>query len=241
MASDSQLWSVEMKVIYGKEVPTEPHELVDPSTTALVIIDYQNDCCTEEGTAHQAGADLSMYKTTIPQTARFAALCRQMGVPVIHVAMCTLPEGKSDSASWIRLRMRANKNYDPNNEGVWNFMLQGTWGAEFVEALKPQPGDQVVTKFRSSAVINTNLDLILRSNGIRNVLVAGCTTEGCVESTVRDLGFYDYFPVVLSDCVGTDSRELHEASMLVMSAYRADVMTSSQVASIWEERRRNVG
>jgi nicotinamidase-related amidase len=225
-----------MKIIYGKEVPTEAHELVDPSKTALVIIDYQNDCCSEGGTGHKAGADLSMYKATIPRTAEFASLCRRIRVPVINVRMCTLGDGKSDSPSWMRLRMRANKNFDPQNEGIWNFTLEGSWGAEFVEAVKPQLGDYLVTKFRSSAVINTNLDLILRSNGIWNVLVAGCTTEGCVESTVRDLGFYDYFPVLLSDCVGSDCPDLHEASMRVMSAYRCDVMSSSQVASIWKER-----
>jgi nicotinamidase-related amidase len=225
-----------MKIIYGKEVPTEAHELLDPSKTALVIIDYQNDCCSEGGTGHKAGADLTMYKTTIPRTAEFANLCRRVALPVVNVGMCTLRDGKSDSPSWMRLRMRANKNFDPNNEGIWNFTLEGTWGAEFVEAVAPQVGDYVVTKFRSSALINTNLDLILRSNGIRNVLVAGCTTEGCVESTVRDLGFYDYFPIVLSDCVGSDCPDLHKASMRVMSAYRSDVMDSSQIASIWKER-----
>jgi nicotinamidase-related amidase len=224
-----------MITIYGKEVPTELHELVDPSDTALVIIDYQNDCCSEGGTGDQAGADLSMYKTTIPKTAQFAVLCRRVGLPIINVAMNTLRDGKSDSPSWMRLRMRANKNFDPNNKGIWNFTVEGTWGAEFVDAVRPQPGDYVVTKFRSSAVINTNLDLILRSNAIRNVLVAGCTTEGCVESTIRDLGFYDYFPVLLSDCVGSDCPDLHEASIRVMSAYRCDVMLSTQVASIWKE------
>jgi nicotinamidase-related amidase len=225
-----------MKIIYGKEVPTEDHELVVPAQTALVIIDYQNDCCSEGGTGHKVGADLSMYKTTIPRTAEFACLSRRVGIPVINVRMCTLPDGKSDSPSWIRLRMRATRNFDARNEGVWEFTQEGTWGAEFVDAVKPQPGDYIVTKFRSSAVINTNLDLILRSNGIRNALVAGCTTEGCVESTVRDLVFYDYFPVLLSDCVGSDCRDLHEASMHVMSAYRCDVMSSLQVASIWKER-----
>jgi nicotinamidase-related amidase len=225
-----------MKTIYGKDVPTEDHELVVPAQTALVIIDYQNDCCSVGGTGHKVGADISMYETTIPRTAEFAGLCRRIGIPIINVQMCTLPDGKSDSPSWMRLRMRAKKNFDARNHGLWDFTLKDSWGAEFVEAVKPQPGDYVVTKFRSSAMINTNLDLILRSNGIRNVLVAGCTTEGCVESTVRDLGFYDYFPVLLSDCVGSDCRDLHEASMRVMSAYRTDVMASAQVVSIWKER-----
>jgi nicotinamidase-related amidase len=219
--------------VFGKEVPTEPEELVDPTSTALLVIDAQNDCCAVGGSAHAAGADLSMYEEIIPRIADFAHLCREVGVPVINVGIYSLPDGKSDSPAWIRLRMRANKNYNPDNDGIWNFMVEGTWGAEFVRELQPQPGDFVVKKYRSSAFHNTNLDLILRSNGIKTVLVSGCTTEGCVESTVRDLCFYDYFGVVLSDCVGSDVRELHDASMLVMSAYRADVLTSADVGAAW--------
>jgi nicotinamidase-related amidase len=207
--------------------------LVGTQSTALVIIDMQNDCCSEGGTAHQAGADLSMYETTIPRIASFANVCREVGVPVINVGIYSLPDGRSDSPAWIRMRMRANKNYDQDNEGLWNFMVEGTWGAEFIPELQPNPTDYVVRKFRSSAFHNTNLDLILRSNAISTVLVSGCTTEGCVESTVRDLRFYDYFGVVLADCVASDVRELHEASMLVMSAYRADVCTASEVADAW--------
>ena len=222
-----------MITVYGKEVPTELAELVDPRSTAFVIIDMQNDCCSVGGTGHRAGADLSMYAEVIPRIAEFAALCRRAGVPVINVRILTLPEGRSDSPAWIRLRLRANKNYNPENEGAWAFTLEGTWGAEFVPGLQPEPVDYVVTKFRSSAFTNTSLDLILRSNGIKTVLVSGSTTEGCVESTVRDLCFYDYFGVVLSDCVGSDVRELHEASMLVMGAYRADIATSAEVAEIW--------
>ena len=181
-----------------------------------------------------------MYEATIPPIAAFAKRCREIGVPVINVRILTLPEGKSDSAAWLRLRLRANKSYSPENEGAWSFTVEGTWGAEFVKELEPKQGDFLVTKFRSSAFHNTDLDLLLRSNGIKTVLVAGCTTEGCVESTVRDLCFYDYFGVVLSDCVGSDVTELHEASMLVMGAYRADIATSNEVLLAWEGAARRV-
>src|SRR5579864_8012972 len=160
-----------MIVVHGKEVPTQLRELVDPACTALVVIDMQNDCCAEGGSAHQAGADLSMYREMIPRIVEFAQLCRRTGVPVINVRVCTLPDGQSDSPAWIRLRLRASKNYNPTNTGIWNFTLEGSWGAEFIPELTPQPRDLVVTKFRSSAFRNTNLDLILRSNGIGNVLV----------------------------------------------------------------------
>jgi len=224
-----------MITIHGKDVPTELPELVDPQSTALLIIDMQNDCCAEGGSGHRAGADMSMYRDVVPRIARFAEACRTVSVPVIHARILTLPDGASDSPAWIRLRLRANANYDPSNEGAWDFALEETWGAEFVPELQPQAGESVVTKFRSSAFRETNLDLLLRSNAIKSVMVAGCTTEGCVESTVRDVCFYDYFGIVLSDCVGSDVRELHEASMLVMGAYRADVATSADVVDAWRD------
>ncbi len=222
-----------MITIHGKDVPTELRELVDPAKSALVIIDMQNDCCAEGGSGHLAGGDMSMYGDVIPKIAGFAEACRLAEVPVIHVRILTLPDGASDSPAWIRLRLRANANFDPTNDGAWDFTVEGTWGAEFVAELQPQAGEPVVTKFRSSAFRETNLDLLLRSNGIESVIVAGCTTEGCVESTVRDLCFYDYFGIVLSDCVGSDVRELHDASMLVMGAYRADMATSAEVIEAW--------
>ena len=222
-----------MLVVHGKEIPTELAELVDPTATALAIVDMQNDCCAVGGSADLAGADLSMYRDITPRIAALADACRRAGVPVIHVRIHTLPDGRSDSPAWIRFRIRANKNYDPSNEGIWNFTLEGTWGAGFIDELQPQPGDLVVTKFRSSAFANTNLDLLLRSNGIRTLMVAGCTTEGCVESTVRDACFYDYFPLVVRDCVGSDVPALHDASMLVMSAYRADVADSAEIVAAW--------
>jgi nicotinamidase-related amidase len=222
-----------MLVVHGKEIPTELAELVDPTATALAIVDMQNDCCAVGGSADLAGADLSMYRDITPRIGALADACRRAGVPVIHVRIHTLPDGKSDSPAWIRFRIRANKNYDASNEGIWHFTLEGSWGAEFIDELQPQPGDLVVTKFRSSAFANTNLDLLLRSNGVRTLMVAGCTTEGCVESTVRDACFYDYFPVVVSDCVGSDVPALHEASMLVMGAYRADVADSAEIMAAW--------
>jgi len=222
-----------MLVVHGKEIPTELAELVDPTATALAIVDMQNDCCAVGGSADLAGADLSMYGAITPRIVALADACRRAGVPVIHVRILTLPDGRSDSPAWIRFRMRANKSYDPSNEGLWHFTLEGSWGAEFIAELQPQPGDLVVTKFRSSAFASTNLDLLLRSNGVRTLMVAGCTTEGCVESTVRDACFYDYFPLVVRDCVGSDVPALHEASMLVMSAYRADVADSAEIMAAW--------
>lgn len=223
-----------MLTVFGKQVPANLSELVNPASTALVIIDMQNDCCAEGGSAAKAGADISMYRVVIPRIVAFAQTCRAIRIPVINVRILTLRDGLSDSPAWLRLRVRANQNYGALNEGPWMFAVEQTWGAEFVPSLRPKQGDLTVTKYRSSAFHQTNLDLILRSNGVSTIIVCGCTTEGCVESTVRDATFYDYFPVVLEDCVGSDDRSLHDASLRVMKAYRADVCNSADVLQLWQ-------
>lgn len=214
--------------VYGKSVPTSIDEVVRPSRTALLIIDMQNDFCARGGSAAECGADLAMYDEMVPRIVQLADACRTRHIPVIHVRMLSLPNGASDSPSWIRMRMRATGNSDGSQSDVWTFAIEGTWGADFLPALQPESGDIVVSKFRSSAFYKTNLDLILRSNGVEALLVSGCTTEGCVESTVRDAGLYDYMPVVVADCVGSDVPDLHAASMLVMKSYRADVLDAGE-------------
>lgn len=173
-----------------------------------------------------------MYEAMIPRIVGLVDACRAQEIPVIHVKMVALPNGASDSVAWIRMRMRASGDPQGLRNGVWAFTVAGTWGAEFVPELTPAPEDIIIPKFRSSAFYETNLNLVLRSRGIKTVLVCGCTTEGCVESTVRDAGFHDYLAVVVSDCVGSDVPELHTASMFVMSAYRADVINAVDAARL---------
>jgi nicotinamidase-related amidase len=224
--------------ISGHRVPTELHEMVEPASTALLIIDMQNDWCSPGGSSARAGADMSMYPEIIPRIRTFAEACRRVGSPVVNVRMVALEDGKSDAPAWIRLRLRVNRNYDPDNEGAIDFVMRGSWGEEFLPELQPKPADHVVTKLRSSAFYATELELILRAHSIETVVVTGTTTEGCVESTVRDLSLRDYFPIVLTDCVASDARELHDASLLVMGAYRAELATSTEVLEIWDRKER---
>ena len=75
--------------------------------------------------------------------------------------------------------------------------------------------------------------MLLRSNGIKSVVVAGCTTEGCVESTARDALFNDYYVVIVEDCVASDDRAQHEASLLLMR-HRFDMASADEVLGIWQ-------
>lgn len=81
--------------------------------------------------------------------------------------------------------------------------------------------------------MGTNLDMLLGSNGIETVVVGGCTTEGCIESTARDAMFNDYYVVIPEDCVASDDRAQHEASMLLMR-HRFDMATGDEIMQVWK-------
>lgn len=220
--------------IDGKAVPTTLAELVEPACTALVVVDVQNDFCSEGGSVALAGGSLAGYRAALPRMRALLESARKARVPVVHVRMLSLPDGLTDSAGWLRIRMRSATSYgslDP--ESVWRYTQPGTWGADFVEGMEPIGSEPVVDKYRSSGFFGTNLDSILRSAGVSNVVVVGCTTEGCVDSTVRDAGFRDYIAVVPEDAVASDVAELHEAAITIMRAYRADVVTTDDVLSVW--------
>jgi nicotinamidase-related amidase len=76
--------------------------------------------------------------------------------------------------------------------------------------------------------------MLLRSNGIKTVVVGGCTTEGCVESTARDAMFNDYYVVIAEDCVGSDDKAQHEASILLMR-HRFDMAIGGEFGQVWQE------
>ena len=115
------------------------------------------------------------------------------------------------------------------------YTAEGSEGQAILDELASRPGDLVVKKYRSSGFWGTNLDMLLRSNGIKSIVVTGCTTEGCVESTARDALFNDYYVVLAEDCVASDDQAQHEASLLLMRN-RFDIAASEQILDIWADR-----
>ena len=216
--------------IEGKQVFTELSELVDPAHSALVVVDMQRDFCHPGGAFDRLGVDISMYPPVIPRIAGLLAGARGAGVQVIYIQMTVLPGRKSESPAQIRFNLRMHLA-EAGGEAV-GYTADGSVGQEILPELAPVDGDLVVKKYRSSAFWGTNLDLLLRSNEIKSLIVAGCTTEGCVESTARDALFNDYYVVVVSDCVASDDRAQHEASLLLMR-HRFDIATAEEVLGVW--------
>jgi nicotinamidase-related amidase len=215
--------------IEGRSIPTTINELIEKRHTALIVIDLQNDFCSKGGVYDHRGRDLSMCIQVAKATAMVMEVARKAGILIIYIQNTTLGNLKSDSATWLRFRMKMSGKLDYSENPL---TLEGSWGQEFVEEVKPSSDDVVVKKYRSSAFVGTELDLILRSNGIRTLVVTGVMTEGCVESTVRDATFYDYFVVLLKDCVGSPNPMFHEASLRYL-AERCDLITSDEVMKVW--------
>jgi nicotinamidase-related amidase len=221
-----------MITIGKKSVYTTLSELVDPRHTAVVVVDMQNDFCKPEGTLGQLGLPLTMYPAMIPSLASLLAGARSMHVPIIYIQMTSFPDRRTESPAQIRFNMRLHKTVHAATEPL-AYTLEGTTGQEIISELTPKPEDFIVQKYRSSAFWGTNLDMLLRSNRIETVIMTGCTTEGCVESTARDALFNDYYVVLPEDCVASDDPHQHEASLFLMR-HRFDVVPSHDILSSWQ-------
>lgn len=228
-----------MITIAGKTVYTDLQELVEPQHTALVVVDMQNDFCSPDGAFDRQGIDITMYPPMIGRLDALIESARAASVPVVYVQMIVLAGRASDSPAQIRFNMRMHERVLSENEPLL-YTVEGTPGAEIIADLYPQHGDLVVQKYRSSAFWGTNLDMLLRSNGIETVVVTGCTTEGCVESTARDAMFNDYYVVVPQDCVASDDRAQHDASLFLMR-HRFDVVCSADILRLWTQGLKEAG
>jgi nicotinamidase-related amidase len=219
--------------VNGKQVFTELAELVDPRHTALVVVDMQRDFCTPGGAFERLGIPISMYPSMIPRLVRLIDGARAAKALVVYVLMTVLPDRASESPAQIRFNMRMHLS-QADGEPL-RYTEDGSEGQKLIPELTVEDGDLVVKKYRSSAFWGTNLDMLLRSNGAQTVVVAGCTTEGCVESTARDAMFNDYYVVIADDCVASDDREQHDASMLLMRN-RFDIAGSEQILREWSKK-----
>jgi nicotinamidase-related amidase len=220
--------TIEDKVVY-----TTLAELVNRKHTAVIVVDMQNDFCKAGWTFDQLGIDISMYSSMLPRLSRLLTGARDNGVQVIYIQMTVLPNRMSESPAQIRFNMRLHLASHGATQPLL-YTIEDTPGQEIIAELAPEPGDLVVRKYRSSGFWGTNLDMLLRSNGIETVIVTGCTTEGCVESTARDAMFKDYYVVLPEDCVASDDPRQHEASLFLMR-HRFDVVSSDDILTIWKE------
>ena len=207
---------------------------LDSEATAFILIDMQNDFCAPEGAFARSGVDVSPAQRILPVQRRLVAGARQGGVPVIFlVSEYASPNNWYLSPTFVaQARRRWNGRHT-----TFPVCPRGTFGADFFAGLRPQPGDAVVWKHRPDGFIDTDLDTILRSRGIRSLVVAGMTTEVCVESTVRHAFCRDYTCFVPRDAVAAYDPEMHEHALRALDRFFAEVVDAAQVLEAWMRRR----
>jgi ureidoacrylate peracid hydrolase len=203
-------------------------EKADPKHAALIVVDVQNDFCHTDGHFARAGKDMSMVERMVPRLAKLIEAARNAGTLVIFTqdthSQATISETQREE--WFR----THAGFDPAGEP--HVCRKGGWGAEFF-TVSPQPGDIVVEKHRYSAFIDTDLDLVLRSHGIRSLLMTGVASSGCVESTARDGFMKNYYITFVDDCSATYSQQRHESATTAIAESFGVVHQSEEIMSTW--------
>jgi nicotinamidase-related amidase len=206
-----------------------------PATTALVLIEFQNDFTSEGGTLHGAVADSMAATGMLAHAADALAAARAAGVTVIHSPIqFAAGYGEITSHPYGILKGVVDTGS----------FVKGTWGADIVEDVAPIAGEIVLEGKRGlDAFGSTNLDFILRSKGIQTVVLAGFLTNCCVESTMRSAYEKGFEVITLTDAVGATSVAEHQNAitydypMFSKPTTVAEFVTSLSGASIADASR----
>jgi ureidoacrylate peracid hydrolase len=183
-------------------LPARPEALpVRISETALVVVDMQNAYASRGGYLDLAGFDVSGAAAAIANIRLAIDAAHAVGMQVIYFQNGWDPDyveaGGEGSPNWHKSNALKTMRARPELHG--RLLAKGTWDYALIDALQPQAGDIVIQKPRYSAFYNTNFDSTLRARGIRTLVFTGIATNVCVESTLRDGFFLEYFGVVLHD------------------------------------------
>jgi nicotinamidase-related amidase len=201
----------------------EPEDIrFDPETTALLVIDIQNtyleDKDTPEETARWQPFCRRMRETVIPNTARLIGECRARGVEVIFARIaCLTLDGRDRSLS--------------QKKPGFNYLLlpKDREDSQIVPELAPGDDDITIIKTTDSALTGTNLRLVLRNMGIRDVVVAGIFTDQCISSTVRSLADESFGVVVAEDCCAAATIDLHRHELEIINMIYCHVAALDEV------------
>lgn len=198
-------------------VPADPYPWPDTedgaaANSALIIIDMQLDFCDARGYIGQMGYDVAPLRAPIGPAQRALAAARQAGLHVFHTRqgyradLADLPVKKRR-----RTQQRGAAPGDPGPLG--RILMRGEPGWQIIPELAPVDGEPVIDKTANGAFYGTDLDAVLRAQGVENIAFAGNTIDVCVHTTLREATDRGFECLLLSDCCGAVSPSLHAAAV----------------------------
>ena len=203
---------------------------VAPAHTALLIVDMQNDFCADGGLVSRDGRDVTPAQQLATRLPQLIDAARAAGVlPVFIRSEYTCEGNPWLSDVWLEQAVRERHG------GYTTIPVcePGRWSADWYGAIRPQAGDTVVTKHRYDAFQGTELDLMLRSRGIRTLVMTGVVTNVCVESTARAGFMRDYYIVLADDGCAAYVAEDHAHTLRNIRRFFGVVSTIDELCSLW--------
>jgi ureidoacrylate peracid hydrolase len=207
----------------SKTPPLHP-DWIAPRRTALVLVDFQVEFGAPEGAAARGGADIGPAQAALARAQTLTDAARETGVPVVFVRLVIRPQ---DESRVIREgRQRYGGHPPPCREG--------THSTDFIG---PQPrGDElVVTKTRFSGFGGTQLDRLLHERGIDTLVLAGLTTECCVQATAWDAFQRDFHVFIAADACAAYEEDLHRGALKALEMSGAMVAETTEFVALWQK------
>lgn len=199
---------------------TELGDQVSRAHTALVMVDMQNDFVHDDGVfVRKWGKTNRWIKPIIPRCSELLAAARDADVARIHLRVVN--DLARNPASWH------------NFWGPPSCVIEGTWGAELIDELKPADDEIVVTKYGYDGFVGTELDSLLRKLGVRTLVFAGIDSDVCVRDTAAHGFALGYTPVFARDCLAADNEVAHAGVIQSFGEHYGQVVPAHEIAAIW--------